>query len=100
MVMTKTVPENAFDECHRLQVTGTGISALDGTHTTYGIGIYPTTREDWAYNFSVYTSAPVHHLQAEAPGALVFGAGYVINSITGVRNRGNGKLRFHIGRNM
>jgi hypothetical protein len=49
---------------------------------TYGIGTYPTTREDWAYNFGVYTSAPVHHLQGEAPGALVFGAGYVINSVT------------------
>jgi hypothetical protein len=49
---------------------------------TYSAGNYPTTREDWADNFSKFASTtPVRHLQVEAPGSPVQGAGYTINTI-------------------
>jgi hypothetical protein len=50
---------------------------------TYSAGNYPTTREDWADNFNKFASTtPVRHLQVEAPGSPVQGAGYTINTIT------------------
>lgn len=53
---------------------------------TYAIGNFPTTREDWAANFTNYpypSSVPIHHLQTNSPGNTYYAAGYSIQEITG-----------------
>jgi hypothetical protein len=49
----------------------------------YALGTFPTSREDWAANFTNYPAVPVHHLQTNSPGNKYYTAGYAIQQITG-----------------
>jgi hypothetical protein len=62
---------------------GFGMQSLNvDDPVTYPLGVYPTTREDWADNFASFPSDSVHHLQLNAPGTTYWWAGYGISSIT------------------
>jgi hypothetical protein len=50
---------------------------------TYGLGVYPTSREDWIANFTNFTNVPVHHLQMNVPGTTYLAAGYDITQVQG-----------------
>jgi hypothetical protein len=63
------------------------VNIYDGV--LFAQGAYPTTLEDWAYNFKTY-SAPVHHLQTESPGGMYKAAGYTINYISVTTCTGGG----------
>jgi hypothetical protein len=49
---------------------------------TYALGIYPTSRQDWAQNFQKYPNVPIHHLQMNFPGQTYQWAGFPIVNIT------------------
>jgi hypothetical protein len=61
---------------------GFGIQAVSVYDSvSYAGGSFPSSLEDWAYNFKTYP-APVHHLQTSTPGFKYLAEGYGIVNIS------------------